>query len=50
MPRRRRTRAQHRAQAIAAERSHNRQTRQGRRDQLAHNVSYPEDPDDPPPF
>jgi hypothetical protein len=50
MPRRSRTRAQYRAQAITAERSHNRQSRQGRREQLTRHVSYPEDPDDPPPF
>jgi hypothetical protein len=51
MPTRRRTRAQNRAQRIAAERRGNHQARQARR---AEHVSYagpaPPDDDDPPPF
>ncbi|WP_133055591.1 HNH endonuclease signature motif containing protein, partial [Mycolicibacter engbaekii] len=53
MPRRRRTRAQHRAARIAAERSHNRQARQAgwRVDRVAGTGVSPPDPDDdPPPF
>lgn len=52
MPRRRRTRAQHRAARVATERRHNRDARMARK---ALTPSYfgpapPPDPDDPPPF
>jgi hypothetical protein len=52
MPTRRRTRAQHRADRVATERQHNRDSRMRRR---AERPSYfgpapPPDPDDPPPF
>ncbi len=52
MPKRRRTRAQHRAQHIATERRHNRDARQARR---AECLTYfgpapPDGDDDPPPF
>ncbi|MEB3024087.1 HNH endonuclease signature motif containing protein [[Mycobacterium] crassicus] len=54
MPRRRRTRDQHRAARIAAERSQNRKARQARRAAIDA-VWFPKlaagiDPDDPPPF
>jgi|SRR5271163_2277312 len=49
MPLRNSTRAQNRAHRIAAERSHNRQTRQ-MAEQVASDSAPPADPDEPPPF
>jgi hypothetical protein len=51
MPKRTRTRAQNRAQRIAAERRHNRDARTARREKPASHVSTaPPESDEPPPF
>jgi len=49
MPKRRRTRAQNRAQRIATERRHNHQARQAQRTSYA-GPAPPDADDDPPPF
>jgi len=49
MPKRRRTRAQNRAQRIATERQHNRAARQARHPEYSNTGPAPPD-DDPPPF
>ncbi len=49
-PTRTRTRRQQCAQAIAAERNHNKQARLARQHHAAGAIGCPDDPDDPPPF